>query len=297
MKEAIRWVWDELTGCLRCLSTWGHAPEETALVRGMTICPTDTPHLARMLEDHQPMHFGRDSDDPFIRQLLTTLELAAITVEPIVARGDFLGLVAASVVERPERLRLNPELLEKLTGVAALAATGIQNGRLVDELGRKATHDTLTGVLNRAGFGQRIEAVLQWATENRRRVGLLFLDLDGFKAVNDAHGHGTGDELLCQPTERLSEIVRREDVVARLGGDEFAVILADVTAAGEVEAAAERARAAFAEPFAVGGVPVCVSASVGHAIWPDGGASAEALIREADAAMYREKPHGQRIAS
>src|SRR4051812_4857758 len=241
--RAATWVWDELAGCLRCLSAWGHDPEQTALVRGMTICRNDTPHLPRMLEEQQPIHFDRSSEDPFIQGLLGTLDLAAITVVPIVARADFLGIVAVSAVERPERLRLNAELLEKLTGVAALAATGIQNGRLVDELGRKATHDTLTGVLNRAGFGQRIEAVLQWATENRRRVGLLFLDLDGFKAVNDAHGHGTGDELLRQATDRLSEIVRREDVVARLGGDEFAVILADVTAAGEVEAAAERARA------------------------------------------------------
>jgi diguanylate cyclase (GGDEF)-like protein len=151
-----------------------------------------------------------------------------------------------------------------------------------------ASTDPLTGIPNRRAYLERVAEAVEAAAWGHQTVVCL-VDLDGFKAVNDAHGHGIGDELLCQATERLSEIVRRDDVVARLGGDEFAVILADVTAAGEVETAAERARAAFAEPFTVGGVPVCVSASVGHAIWPDGGESAEALIREADAAMYREK--------
>jgi diguanylate cyclase (GGDEF)-like protein len=250
-----------------------------------------------MLADPQPLFFDDTTDDPFVKGMLTSQELAALTVVPLVARRQFLGLIAVSVSERPERLRAGAELLEKLTGVAALAATGIQNGRLVDELGHKATHDGLTGVLNRAGFGQRIEAVLDWARSEGAHVGLLFVDLDRFKGVNDEHGHGAGDELLRQATARLAGIVRRGDAVARLGGDEFAVILADVSRAHEVMAAAERARRAFEEPFELAGTLVSVSASVGHAIWPDGGATAEALIRQADAAMYREKAHSSRLAS
>jgi diguanylate cyclase (GGDEF)-like protein len=291
------WVWDDKGECLRCLATVGHSREQAEAVRSMTIAPSDTPYLARMLTEPQPLFIDNGTDDQFLHGLLVKQELAALTVVPLVARGQFLGLIAVSVAERPERLHAGAELLEKLTGVAALAATGIQNGRLIDELGHKATHDGLTGVLNRAGFGQQIQTVLDWARGAERHVGLLFVDLDDFKGINDEHGHGAGDELLRQATDRLAGIVRRGDAVARLGGDEFAVILDDVSQETEVMAAADRARGAFARPFALAGREVSVSASIGHAIWPDGGSTVDALIREADAAMYREKAAHGRLVS
>ncbi|MFL5885104.1 MAG: GAF domain-containing protein, partial [Thermoleophilaceae bacterium] len=145
------WVWDDKGECLRCLATVGHSREQAEAVRSMTIAPSDTPYLARMLTEPQPLFIDNGTDDQFLHGLLVKQELAALTVVPLVARGQFLGLIAVSVAERPERLHAGAELLEKLTGVAALAATGIQNGRLIDELGHKATHDGLTGVLNRAG--------------------------------------------------------------------------------------------------------------------------------------------------
>src|SRR3954469_15703659 len=100
------WVWDEREGCLRCLATSGHTLEQAALVRDLAIRPDDTPHLARMLAEPEPQLFDRETPDAFLQRLLTALDVVAITTVPIVARGEFLGLVAVSVEERAERLQL-----------------------------------------------------------------------------------------------------------------------------------------------------------------------------------------------
>jgi diguanylate cyclase (GGDEF)-like protein len=280
------WIWDDTARCLRVAATSGNPDRVRARLVRMTIGAGDTPHLARMLQEPEPLFFTRDTDDPFMRELIDQLGVAALVVVPIVARDEFLGILTASVVDRPERLRSAPELLERLTGVAALAAPALQNGRLVDELAYEASHDGLTGVLNRAGFGQRIERVIRGAAS---RVGLLFIDLDGFKQVNDLHGHDAGDELLRQAAQRLNQVVRDVDAVGRLGGDEFAIILADVNAERDVAAAAGRVRAAFEQPFTLAGEQVTVTASVGEATWPDAGRTVDAVIRQADAAMYHHK--------
>ena len=135
--------------------------------------------------------------------------------------------------------------------MAALAAPAIQNGQLVDQLRHKASHDGLTGLLNRVGFRQRIDAALDKVATDDGHVGLLFVDLNEFKRVNDLHGHEAGDELIRQAAARLSAICRGEDDVARLGGDEFAIILADVHRDEQVRAAERRVRDAFTEPFVV----------------------------------------------
>ena len=178
--------------------------------------------------------------------------------------------------------------------MAALAAPAIQNGLLVDELRHKASHDSLTELLNRVGFRQHIDRALAGVGERQGHVGLLFIDLDDFKHVNDAHGHDFGDELLRQAAERLQGMARGSDEVARLGGDEFAVILSDVHRDDQVRAAERRVRAAFAEPFQLGQLSVSVSASVGGGVWPEDGDTVSDLVRHADAAMYQDKAEGRR---
>jgi diguanylate cyclase (GGDEF)-like protein len=116
-------------------------------------------------------------------------------------------------------------------------------------------HDGLMGVIDRAAFGRRIEAVLDWTQSERQRVGVLFVGLDG-----------ADDEVLRQAAERVSSLVRRGDTVARLAADELAVILADASEAHEVQAAAARARGAFAEPFSVGGALLSVQADMEPAV-------------------------------
>jgi diguanylate cyclase len=120
-------------------------------------------------------------------------------------------------------------------------------------------------------------------------VGLFFVDLDDFKRVNDQHGHHAGDELLCQVAHRLLDTVRAVDTVARLGGDEFAIVLAGNVDPSEVQAAAARVERAFETPFEVAGVELSLGASVGLALWPDDAREIEALMRHADAEMYRAK--------
>jgi diguanylate cyclase (GGDEF)-like protein len=283
------WLWNHLEQHLTSLATWGRTPEQAAYMEELTISPDEAPQLAQMIAEPRPQFFERGIVDGYIAELMETLGVVALVVVPIVARDIFLGVLTVSVAEDAERLRSDGELLERLTGVAALAATAIQNGQLVDKLRYKASHDGLTGMLNRIGFRQRIEGVLEDVDSRGGRVGLLFVDLDDFKRVNDAYGHDVGDELIRKAASRLDGIVRGADEVARLGGDEFAVILEDIREPEHVRAAERRVRAAFVEPFTLGDVEVSISASVGGGMWPDDGATIKELIRCADTAMYRDK--------
>lgn len=156
-----------------------------------------------------------------------------------------------------------------------------------------ALHDPLTGLANRALLLDRLEHAaqrLQW--EPRRRFGVLLLDLDGFKAVNDTHGHIAGDSLLKELADRMQAAVRPADTVARLGGDEFAVLVDSFVAPLAVETLARRLRAAAAEPVQIGALRVGVSASIGAVISQSKPKDLSELLQHADAAMYRAKAQG-----
>jgi diguanylate cyclase (GGDEF)-like protein len=283
--QAGMWIWDEGEKVLRREG----GSERTRLDDDAVIHPAQTRYLERLLHDPVPLFFDEVADDPVLESIMTTAGVIAVAAVPIVARGTFLGLLTVSVEREPERLRSTPELVERLSGVAALAAPALQNGRLIDELDRQVVHDSLTGVLNRAGFGRSIEAILADGRDGASTGGLLFVDLDGFKALNDRHGHQAGDDLLCQAADRIRATLREDDAVARIGGDEFAVVLAGAGSPDEVHAAARRLDAAFAAPFTLGELDVTLSASVGEARFPEHGTTIDELIRHADAAMYREK--------
>jgi diguanylate cyclase (GGDEF)-like protein len=288
------WLWDHVEQTLRSVATSGRTPEQAAYLGGLIISPEDTPNLAQMIAVPEPQFFEQGAEDPFMSELMTTLEVVGLVVVPIVARDTFLGILTVSVTDRPQRLRSDGELLERLTGVAALAATAIQNGQLVDKLHHKASHDALTGLLNRVGFRRHIDRVLADVHSRGGQVGLLFIDFDEFKQVNDAYGHEAGDELIRKAAFRLEAITRGRDEVARLGGDEFAIILGQVHGDDQVRAAEARVRAAFVEPFMLGDLSISIGASVGGGLWPEHGRTVQALIRHADAAMYEDKAKGRR---
>ncbi len=283
------WLWDGLARCLRSGSSWKRTPAMVVLDREITISAADTEVLQRMLADPQPLFCDQSDADAFTAQLMDSLGMVALAIVPIVARDVFLGVLTAGVIERPERMRRDDDLLRRLTGVAALAAPALQNGQLVDQLRYKASHDSLTGLLNRVGFRQQIDRTLQRVEDGGSRVGLLFIDLNDFKQVNDVHGHDNGDELLRLAGGRLRSICRGEDDVARLGGDEFAVILADVREDEQVHAAERRVREAFSKSFQVNHIAISVGASVGGGVWPDDGYTVGDLVRRADSAMYADK--------
>jgi diguanylate cyclase (GGDEF)-like protein len=283
------WLWDESDEQLTSLSVWGRKPEQANTLLGMSVSPNDTPLLAGMATDPEPLFFDAATEDPFLHHMMTSLEASMLAIIPIVIRDAFLGVLSVTVTDRPERLRPDKELLDRLTGVASLAAPAIQNGQLVDMLRHKANHDGLTGLLNRVGFKQHIDRILDEMMPGEGQVGLLFIDLNDFKAVNDVYGHEAGDELIRQAGTRLAAIGRDADRVARLGGDEFALILADVSRDDQVRAAEQRVRDAFIEPFVLGEIPISISTSVGGGVWPHDGRTVKELVRHADAAMYRDK--------
>jgi diguanylate cyclase (GGDEF)-like protein len=284
-------LWNEDEQELAFAASWGEAAVADGDFSELRIRPSDTPILADLTEDPEPspIFFAQDSSDRFVRRLMQRFAALSLIAVPIVAHGHLLGMLTAAVHSRRERLDPRQDLLDRLSGVAAHAASALENGRLIDHVTHQARHDGLTGLANRAYFGEQIERALGRARSSDAPLGLFFVDLDDFKAVNDERGHAVGDELLCQVASRLLDTVRATDTVARLGGDEFAIVLSDVSSASEIDAAAERVAAAFEWPFEVGSETLVVGASIGRAIWPEDAAEVEALMRHADASMYRAK--------
>jgi len=156
-----------------------------------------------------------------------------------------------------------------------------------------AHHDSLTGLPNRALLLDRIEQTLAAARRYGHRVGLMFLDLDRFKTINDTLGHAVGDELLKQVAQRLTRVVRAVDTVSRLGGDEFVVILHEIESADAPVMVAEKIIAALAPPVEIDGHQLRATPSIGIAVFPDDGTEAYALMKSADTAMYHAKARGR----
>jgi diguanylate cyclase (GGDEF)-like protein len=162
-----------------------------------------------------------------------------------------------------------------------------------EELERIASVDTLTGLPNRAAFFDALRMALGRAARRRTAAALLYLDLDGFKEVNDSLGHAVGDQVLRDVAGRLRDAVRSSDAVARLGGDEFTVVISDVEDASEAGHVAGKLVDAISRPFVLGPAVVRLTASIGIALYPNDADEAGDLLRRADAAMYRAKVGGR----
>jgi diguanylate cyclase (GGDEF)-like protein/PAS domain S-box-containing protein len=161
------------------------------------------------------------------------------------------------------------------------------------EVAHRALHDSLTDLANRSLFGDRLAHGIRRLDRHDRALALLFLDLDGFKPVNDELGHAAGDAVLKEVANRLRNEARAGDTVARLGGDEFAVLAEDLEGPDEARAVAERLLAAIGAPIDVGGQSVTVGASIGVAVAQDARADPETMLRNADLAMYAAKDGGK----
>jgi diguanylate cyclase (GGDEF)-like protein len=181
---------------------------------------------------------------------------------------------------------------QALEALATVGEEAYARLRLVDEMGRLARHDSLTGLPNRTLFLDRVGRAVARAQRQHHRIAVLFLDLDGFKAVNDRFGHAAGDELLNTVAARLVACVRDTDSVARLGGDEFAILVEDFRSRAEVDVLCRRVLGAMRAEIVVAGHEVVVGSSIGVAVaGPDD--DAPALLRNADMAMYRAKALGK----
>ncbi|MNZ53101.1 putative diguanylate cyclase YfiN [compost metagenome] len=159
-----------------------------------------------------------------------------------------------------------------------------------ESLAHQASHDSLTGLPNRAFFEGRLSRTLRNANKYQEHMALLFLDSDNFKEINDSHGHAAGDEVLVSVATRVRAQLRENDLVARLGGDEFAVLLAPLHSLEDAQRIAEKIIASMRLPIRLAeGQSIVTSLSVGIAYFPDDGRTPSELLNAADAAMYQAK--------
>ncbi len=162
-----------------------------------------------------------------------------------------------------------------------------------ERIHRLAHYDATTELPNRVLLQDRLLNAINRAARAEGRLALLFLDLDGFKLINDTLGHAAGDEVLRLVGVRLMSRLRKADIVARIGGDEFAVVLSDISHPGDVQAICDQLLAVITEPYELSGQDNRVTTSIGIAMYPDDGTDVQTLLKHADAAMYQAKEHGK----
>jgi diguanylate cyclase (GGDEF)-like protein len=202
--------------------------------------------------------------------------------------GSFYPKFLAITTVRDERGRV--------TNYSAIFYDITERKALEDELDHLAHYDALTGLPNRMLLQDRLEQAIAAAERQQQHFALLFIDLDGFKPINDRYGHAAGDVLLQQVGHRLLTVVRAMDTAARLGGDEFVVILTDVKRRENAAGVAEKILEALCAPYELGDwaeTPVSITASIGVSIYPNDELVAQELLRTADVAMYRAKREGK----
>jgi diguanylate cyclase (GGDEF)-like protein len=214
----------------------------------------------------------------------------------ITSNGELYGWITVDVTSHPERLDDDADISDRLRGLAGQAAIALHNARLLEEIRYQALHDSLTGLPNRALIVDRVDQAMARARRDHVDVALLYIDLDGFKEVNDNMGHRVGDDLLRSVATRFSSTLRKSDTVARLGGDEFVVLVEGLSLAAGPELVAERLLKMLSEPFRLDErnetpVSVSISASIGIAVGVR--ESSEELFRDADVALYRAKVAGK----
>jgi diguanylate cyclase (GGDEF)-like protein len=209
---------------------------------------------------------------------------------PVRVGGQVLGAVEVSC---PGARQREADWVSTLGDVGSEVGLFLKRLKAEADLQRFARYDGLTGLPNRTFFLDTLERTLARAARRRSRAALLFLDLDGFKVVNDRFGHPAGDIVLQAVAERLRAGTRSSDLLARIGGDEFTVLVQDLARADDAALVARALLDKLAGPWKVNDHEVPLSASAGIAVYPDDGADAAALLRHADLAMYRAKQEGK----
>jgi diguanylate cyclase (GGDEF)-like protein len=275
----------------RVVATHGFSASADVRLRSMDI------QVSKMRSNDASVNvWDRESaaDRDTLSGLMIELNAAAVATIPIVIDGDPAGLVVGDVTQRPERLCDDPEVANRLRGLASQATIAIRNARLLESIRHQALHDSLTGLPNRALILDRVEQMLARARRTGTDSAALFIDLDGFKQVNDTLGHETGDRLLQSVATRLSAALREADTIARLGGDEFVVLVEGGSPTGSPEFVAERLLEVLREPFELNNTArgrLRITASIGIAFGSN--IAATDLLRDADIALYEAKTAGR----
>ena len=217
------------------------------------------------------------------------LPVLAVTAQPA-HKLRALQSGAKDFVSKPFDLAEVLMRVHNMLEVRLLHKAARDYGKMLESL---ALNDPLTGLANRRLLADRMSMALVHARRNKSAMAVVYLDLDGFKQINDTLGHGTGDILLKMVAERLVATVREEDTVARVGGDEFILALWHVSGAGYAATAASRAIEAVSQPYGIEGNTVSITTSAGVSIYPVHGGDADTLMKSADLALYAAKSAGK----
>jgi diguanylate cyclase (GGDEF)-like protein/PAS domain S-box-containing protein len=209
---------------------------------------------------------------------------------PILDRGKVLGVLEFySTQVRPP----DTTLLEVSTAMGSQIGQFLRRKTAEDDLQFVASHDILTGLPNRSLINQRLDHALAQAKRSKKQLGIMFVDLDRFKTINDSQGHAAGDAVLRQVAARLSSCLRATDTIARQGGDEFVILIEDINEPQYFAGVAEKLLATLTKPFVLNGIEYHLGASIGVSTYPGDCEDAETLFRNADIAMYRAKDQGR----
>jgi diguanylate cyclase (GGDEF)-like protein len=250
---------------------------------------------ARVAAEGQPILLARPIKNERLHDHFAAFGIKDAMVAPLRGKGATFGtmLVGNRLGDFSTFNEEDMQLFETLVNHASVA---LENGRLVDSLRQKAEenerlalHDVLTGLPNRALFQVAVRNALASAKRERSAIAVMLMDLDRFKEVNDTLGHHHGDLLLQQVARRLQEVLRESDIVARLGGDEFAILLPHLDDSLSSVEAAKKVLHALERPFEIQHLTLDVGGSIGIAIYPENGADADTLLKQADVAMYLAK--------
>jgi len=219
------------------------------------------------------------------------MQAASPTIPIIVLSGFSDQSLAVEAVQNGAQDYLvkgqgQPELLARAIRYA------IERKRAEERLTHLAQYDQLTGLVNRTLFRDRLIHAMARSKRLQQPMGLMLLDLDRFKSVNDTMGHDAGDQLLRAVADRLRECVREVDTVARMGGDEFTIILEALSHEDDITTVAQRITKSLTEPFPLGNQRVSIGVSIGITVYPLDDHEIDDLLRHADAAMYRAKQQG-----
>jgi diguanylate cyclase (GGDEF)-like protein/PAS domain S-box-containing protein len=244
-----------------------------------------------VLSRREPLAIGDLTADPrFSNSPLVKLGVRSGIQVPIFGTAGTFGILSAHALEARH---FSEEDVTFLQSVANILAVAIERKSAEQRLAYLAQFDALTGLPNRHLFHDRLLQTIAHARRNGHPMAVLFIDLDRFKLVNDTQGHSAGDKLLKEAAARLSECVRGVDTVGRFGGDEFGAIVADLSKPGDAGVVAQKVLDAIAQPFKLDERDTYVSASVGITLFPADGDNPEALVMNADTAMYRAKEQGR----
>ncbi|MDP3701222.1 MAG: EAL domain-containing protein [Hylemonella sp.] len=261
---------------------------------------------------------GRELIDPawgFLQEDGSPMPLAQYPVSQVLATGKSITNLVVGV-RKPQRseptwalCRADPwfdeagqldkiivtfvEITDRLTAQTKLEVANAEMRRVNEQLAEVAHFDALTHLPNRVLLADRLQQAMAYSSRSRKSVAVAFLDLDGFKEVNDKYGHLTGDHLLVAISRRLKTALREGDTLSRIGGDEFVAVMTDLSDGHDAEPLLQRLLQVAAEPVHVEGHDLQVSASIGVTVFPQDGASPEQLLRHADQAMYQAKQAGK----